>query len=144
MKIELRIVDAEEEQAGHDAWLREQGIAGAWHQLEVQLCEDERKGHAWWLEIDPDDGLYLHCLYCPADMHDLYPDGYDGMWGEFEVHPGYVLSVNSGEVLVNGKSSDGRYLGWRGPVTAYVEVTRYPSTPDHGEEWDFSVIVVPA
>jgi hypothetical protein len=101
----------------------------------VDMCRRAR-GHDWYLEIDPCEGVFLDCRKCPAGIDDLYPDGFDLMTGEFEVYPGYVLSLYFGSVHVNGTDYDGFTYGWRGPVTARVEVVRYPSTPDHGEEWD--------
>jgi hypothetical protein len=135
MKITLRLVPPEEEaegQAAYDAWYAEQLIADAWHRLEVQLCEDERRGHNWHLDLDPFEGCAtLRCLHCPADIDDLCPDGHDLMVGEFEVYPargadpGYVLSLNFGSVWVNGEDRQGFTYGWRGPVTASVRVEKY-------------------
>ena len=45
-------------------------------------------------------------------------------------------------VLLNNQDYDERHTyGWRGPVSARVEVERYPATQDHGEEWDVWVIL---
>lgn len=134
MKITWKILTDEELARAEEQW--------AWCSVlekcrlwAVSMCREAR-GHDWYLGIDPDDGVHLDCRKCPADIDDLYPDGIDLLTGEFEVFPGYVLSFNFGSVLVNGTNYDGFTYGWRGPVNARVEIIRYPSTPDHGEEWD--------
>jgi hypothetical protein len=63
------------------------------------------------------------------------------MVGDFEVYPGYVLSLNFSSVWVNGADREGFMFGWRGPVTAALEATRYPGGPWGAEEWDVWVIV---
>jgi hypothetical protein len=134
-KISLRLIEGEELARAEEQWAYS-SMAEKCRLWAVSMCRMAR-GHDWYLEIDPDDGVSLYCRKCPADINDLYPDGYDLMTGEFEVYPGYVLSLSFGSVHVNGTDRDGFFTyGWRGPVTARVEVICYPSTPDHGEEWD--------
>lgn len=144
MKIELRVLTEEEQAedaANYERWRAEQDAADLCHQGRVAMCE-AHGGHRWRLEIDPCGDKELSCEHCPAYMDDLHPDGFDIACGEFEVYPGYVLTLRSGFVLVNDQDFDGLHTyGWRGPVSARVEVERYPATPDHGEEWDVWVIL---
>lgn len=108
----------------------------------VGMCRMAR-GHDWYLEIDPDDGVYLGCRMCPADVNDVYPDGIDMLAGEFEVYPGYVLSLHTGWVYVNGEHRDGHAYGWRGPVTAELHVKKYTSMDIIGYEYDAWIEVDP-
>lgn len=145
MKIELRVLSEEEQaadEARHEAWRAQQEIEADEHDQKVQLCAWARGGHSWRLEIDPDSGKDLTCDHCPATMDDLCPDGFDIAAGDFEVYPGYVLNLQSGYVLLNNQDYDGRHTyGWRGPVSAQVETTRYPGGPWGSEEWDVYVIL---
>lgn len=145
MKIELRVLSEEEQaadEARHEARLAEWEILADEHDQKVQLCAWARGGHAWRLEIDPDGGKDLACDHCPAGMDDLCPDGFDIAAGDFEVYPGYVLTLQSGYVLLNGEDHDGVHTyGWRGPVSARVETTRYPGGPWGPEEYDAWVIL---
>jgi hypothetical protein len=142
--IALRIMSSEEaasRDAAYEAWRVEQDILALCHEGRTAMCV-AHGGHAWRLEIDPDDGKTLTCDYCPADMDDLHPDGFDCAVGEFEVYPGYVLGLRLGFTRVNDRDYDGLHTyGWRGPVSARVEVEHYPATPDHGEEWDVWVVL---
>lgn len=135
-KITFELLTGEELARAEEQWAYSSTIEKC-RLWAVAMCRMAR-GHDWYLDIDPDDGVSLYCRKCPAGVDDLYPDGIDLLTGEFEVHPGYVLSLCTGSVHVNGKDTGvlGPALGWRGPVTARVEVICYPSTPDHGEEWD--------
>jgi hypothetical protein len=107
----------------------------------VGMCRMAR-GHDWYLEVDPDDGVSLYCRKCPAGADDVYPDGIDALVGEFEVYPGYVLSLHTGSVQVNGKWRDGLFTyGWRGPVTVELHVEKYTSMDWIGTEYDVWVEV---
>jgi hypothetical protein len=145
VKIELRVLTDEEvaaEEASYEQWRALREIEADERDQKVQLCVWARGGHAWRLEIDPDGGKDLSCDYCPADMDDLCPDGFDIACGDFEVYPGYVLSLQSGCVLLNNEDYDGRHTyGWRGRVSARVDTTRYPGGPWGPEEWDVWVIL---
>lgn len=124
MKIGLRLLTGEE-MAAEDEWRERFDLEYAWHLWKVASCE-ERGGHWWWLEIDPDDGVYLSCRYCPADVNDIYPDGIDLLAGQFEVYPGYVLTLRCGGVEVNGEWRAGLFAyGWRGAVTARLHIEEY-------------------
>jgi hypothetical protein len=140
MKLELYEV-SDEERARDEFWRVLHDVDRAWHALAVHLCDKGQGGHLWELVIDPDEGFWLTCRRCRADVDDLCPDGHELMTGEFEVFPGYVLSLNFGSVHVNGTDYDGFAYGWRGPVTAVVDVTRYPGGPWGSEEWDVWVVV---
>lgn len=132
--MKLRILEGEELARAEEEWAYSSMVEKC-RLWAVSMCRMVR-GHDWYLEIGPDDGVSLYCRKCLAGVDDLYPDGIDLLTGEFEVYPGYALSLNMGDVHVNGQDYDGFTYGWRGPVTARVEVIRYPSTPDHDEEWD--------
>lgn len=142
--ISLRVMSDEEvaaDEATYEAWRAEQDIAELCHQGRVAMCE-AHGGHAWRLEIDPYGDRELSCEHCPACMDDLLPDGFDVACGDFEVYPGYVLTLRSGYVLLNDQDYDGLHAyGWRGRVSARVEVEHYPATPDHSEEWDVWVVL---
>jgi hypothetical protein len=125
MKYSWHIL-TEEEMAAADAACRRHALDMAWRAWEVASCE-ERGGHWWWLELHPDEGIYLGCLHCPADVDDVYPDGHELMYGEFEVFPGYTLSVSFASVLVNGRDLGGFSYGWRGPVTVDLRIETYRS-----------------
>jgi hypothetical protein len=140
-KVEWHVVTDEEAARDEAYWRWGRDFEGrAWRDLFVSLCP----GHDWYLTIDPDDGVYLKCRKCPAGVDDVYPDGIDLLTGKFEVHPGYVLSLRTGSVEVNGQETYGLFTyGWRGPVTTELHVEKYPATPDHGEEYDAWIEVEP-
>jgi len=54
----------------------------------VAACE----GHEWEMHLEDDDFVSLCCTRCPADVDDLYPDGLDLLYAEFDngakVHAG--------------------------------------------------------
>ena len=109
----------------------------------VSMCRIAR-GHDWWLDIAPnDDGVTLYCRKCLATVSDVYPDGWELVVGEFEVCPGYVLSLKWGCVLVNGTEREGYMYGWRGPVTVNLHVEKCTSMDWIGEEYDVWVEVDP-
>jgi hypothetical protein len=113
----------------------------AYRALFVRLCERD-SGHDWFLAIDPDDGVTLGCRKCPAGVDDVYPDGIDLLTGEFEVYPGYVLSLRTGGVEVNGQESYGVFTyGWRGPVTVELHEEKYTSMDWIGYEYDAWIVV---
>jgi hypothetical protein len=141
MKIELRVL-SDEEMADEDAWRDRRLLEEAWQLWQVASCE-ERGGHWWWLELDPVDGIHLHCLHCPAGVDDVYPDGYELMFGEFEVFTGYKLSLGFGSVLVNGRDDAWYAHGWYGPVTIELRIEEYRSYWE-GSEWEVSIDVEPA
>ena len=138
-----RILSEEEaEQAEQDRrrWELE-GLEGrAWRSLFVSRCLE----HDWHLTIDPDDGVYLKCRKCPAWLDDVYPDGADLLTGDFEVYSGYVLSLHTGGVKVNGQETYGVFTyGWRGPVTVELHVEKYTSMDWIGYEYDAWIEVEP-
>jgi hypothetical protein len=145
VKFELRVLSEGEQaeaEANHERWLALREVEADEHDQKVQLCAWARGGHRWLLEIDPAGGKDLSCAHCPAGMDDLCPDGFDVAAGDFEVYPGYVLTIQSGYVLLNNEDYDERHAyGWRGPVSAQVETTRYPGGPWGPEEWDVCVIL---
>lgn len=109
----------------------------------VGMCRRAR-GHDWYLEIDPYEGVFLRCLMCPAGVDDVYPDGQELLTGEFAVYPGYVLGLRCGDVEVNGTwYPDGFTYGWRGPVTVNLHVEKYTSMDWIGTEYDVWVEVDP-
>lgn len=109
----------------------------------IAMCRAAR-GHDWQLEIDPDDGVSLWCLRCPAGVDDVCPDGIDLLAGDFEVCPGYVLTLNCCGVHVNGKWHDGLHsYGWRGLVTVELHVETYVSMDWIGAEYDVWIEVRP-
>jgi hypothetical protein len=147
VKIELRVLSEEEwaaDEARHQVWLAQQEALADEHDQKVQLCVWARGGHTWHLDLDPsDDSITLRCLHCPAGIDDLCSDGHDLMVGEFEVYPGYVLSLHLGEVWVNDKPREGFMFGWRGPVMAVLHVEKYTSMDWIGFEYDVWVEVDP-
>lgn len=108
----------------------------------VGLCRLAR-GHDWYLEIDPWDGVTLSCRKCPAGINDLYPDGSDLLYGSFPVCTGYVLWLSCGTVEVNGQWHDGFMYGWRGPVTAMVHTEKHYSWDYGSSEYDAYIEVEP-
>lgn len=139
MKIELYEVTGEELARAEEQWAYSSMVEKC-RLWAVDMCRRVR-GHDWYLEIDPYEGISLYCRKCPADVNDVCPDGHELMTGEFEVCPGYVLSLYFGSVHVNGTDYDGFTYGWRGPVAVVVDVTRYPAGPWGGEEYDVWVEV---
>jgi hypothetical protein len=129
----LRAFTAEDEAARAASGEEDDDRGGA-----VAACAGDG-GHQWHLEIDPWDGISFGCSRCPAGADDLIPDGIDLLVGEFEVYPGYALSLECGSVLVNGKWRDGPHMyGWRGPVTATVRAELAPNYFD-GYEYEYYV-----
>jgi hypothetical protein len=120
--------------------------AGAWNRWAVASCA-ERGGHWWHLDIDPDEGVFFGCQYCPADADTLVPDGYDLLTGTFEVTPGYRLTLDMGDVIVGDRWKDRHRAtwengldityGWRGPVTASIRVEKYGGhfEPEEYDVW---------
>jgi hypothetical protein len=146
MKMEWRPLSDEEIEESDRYWRWGRDFEGyAWRRLFIWLCERDG-GHFWYLHIDPDDGTWLSCAKCHvAGVDEIYPDGIDLLTGEFEVYPGYVLSLNCGDVEVNGKPCLGMFTyGWRGPVTVNLHVERYTSMDWIGEEHDVWIEVDPA
>jgi hypothetical protein len=142
VKITLRVLSDEEAAASEARWRWGRDLeGGAYRALFVHLCE-QAGGHDWYLHIDPDDGTWITCRHCPAGMDDVYPDGIDLLAGEFEVYPGYVLSLRSGGVLVNGQACYGAFTyGWRGPVTVDLHTEKYTSMDWIGYEYDAWIVV---
>jgi hypothetical protein len=101
-------------------------LAQAWQCWVVESCA-ERGGHWWWLTIDPDDGLHLACLHCPAGVDNLLPGGdNDLLAGTFTVMDRYELTLDTGEVLVNMQHVDDLFTyGWQGLVKASIRVEKY-------------------
>lgn len=129
----------EDEQAQQEAAWRQWSLEQAWRLWRLYSCT-ERGGHFWYLDITPEDGAYLACTGCGADEDDLIsPDGADLLTGEFEVYPGYTLSLDGRDVLVNGRRTGDGLLayGWRGPVTATVRVETYRC--EYGTEYDIFI-----
>ena len=46
----------------------------------VSACVD----HEWEMHLDDDDFVVLRCTHCPAGVDDLYPDGVDLLYVEFD------------------------------------------------------------
>lgn len=136
-----RILTAEEAEAAERFWRWGRDFEGqVWRDLFVSLCP----GHGWYLTIDPDDGVYLKCQKCPAWLDDVHPDGIDLLTGEFEVCPGYALSLHTGGVRVNGQETYGLFTyGWHGPVTIELHVEEYTSMDWIGSEYDARIEVEP-
>lgn len=135
-KLTLRLLTDEEVAECDAMWDRRAWYDSLTCMLEEQ-CVDDHGTHAWWLEVDPDDGISFYCQRCPADVAYIHPDGMDLLTGEFEVFPGYVLSLQTGGVLLNGKETYGLFIfGWRGRVTARLTVEKYTSMDFIGEEYD--------
>lgn len=146
MKIDKwHILSAEEAEESESVWRWGRDFEGeVWRQLFVWLCE-QNGGHAWYLNIDPEDGVWLSCTKChKAGVDEIYPDGIDLLTGEFKVYPGYVLSLRHGGVEVNGEYClDLFTYGWRGPVTIELHVEKYTSMDWIGEEIDAWIEVEP-
>jgi hypothetical protein len=139
LKLEWRVLTAGESEDADRFWRWGRDFEGqVWRSLFVSRCPE----HDWYLTIDPDDGVYLKCLKCPAWLDDVYPDGIDLLTGEFEVCPGYVLGLQTGGVQVNGQECYGLYTyGWRGPVTVELHVEKYTSMDWIGYEYDAWIFV---
>lgn len=134
-KISLRLIEGEELARAEEQWAYSSMVEKC-RLWAVSMCRVAR-GHDWYLEIDPDDGVYLGCRKCPADVNDVYPDGSDLLYGDFEVCPGYVLGLRTGGVEVNGRWRDGLFAyGWRGAVTVDLHVEKYTSMDWAGTEYD--------
>ncbi len=144
-KWEWHILSAEEAEASERYWRWGRDFEGeVWRQLFALLCE-QSGGHAWYLNIDPDDSVWLSCTRCHvAGIDEIYSDGIDLLTGEFEVYPGYVLSLRYGGVEVNGEDSSGLFTyGWRGPVTANLHIEKYTSMDWIGPEYDVWIELEP-
>lgn len=108
---------------------QEHQAAEAVRAIEVEACR-QNAGHSWWLELEhPEDGARadLSCQHCPAGVDDLYPDGIDLIYGEFD-----GVSVDAGQ-----HNSPVPLLI---PVDAEVRTAHY-SNPIVGEEWDVELII---
>jgi hypothetical protein len=141
-KLEFKILTGEELRRWEEQWAYS-SILEKCRWWAVSMCR-MACGHDWYLEIDPDDGVYLGCRRCPADVDDVEPDGIDLLAGNFEVYPGYVLNLRSGSVFVNGQYREGLFTyGWHGPVTVHVQVEKYTSMDWIGEEVDVWIEVDP-
>ena len=139
LKLEWRALSAEEAARDEAYWRWGPDLEGlAWRDLFVSRCPE----HDWYLTIDPDDGVYLKCGKCPAGVDDVYPDGADLLTGEFEVYPGYVLSLRTGGVQVNDQECYDLFTyGWRGPVTVELHTEKYASMDWIGYEYDAWIVV---
>ena len=136
--------EAEHERKAEAAWW----TAQAWQAWAIASCT-ERGGHWWYLDINPDDGLAFGCQHCPASADDLVPDGHELLTGTFEVTPGYRLTLDMGDVIVNDRFgdrdhrnpwlSDGYPIawGWRGRVTASIRVEKHGGyfEPEEYDVW---------
>jgi hypothetical protein len=140
-KIELYEITGEELARAEEQWVYS-SMAEKCRLWAVSMCWMAR-GHDWYLEIDPDDGVSLYCRKCPADTNDVYPDGIGLLGGDFEVCPGYVLSLRSGLVFVNDDYREGHVYGWRGPVTVELYTEKYTSMDWIGYEYDAWIEVEP-
>jgi hypothetical protein len=86
MAIEFREMTEEEIAAAEVSgklWAAEH----AEHQRLVRACVEAHGVHAWELYLyDPEDDAFvaLYCEHCPADTNDLYPDGTDMLYAEFD------------------------------------------------------------
>lgn len=141
MKLEWKLLTAEEAAYFDEQWAYS-SLVEKCRLWAVSMCQVVR-GHDWYLEIDPDEGVHLSCRKCPAGADDVYPDGIDMLTGEFEVYPGYVLSLQTGDVHVNGEFRDGHVYGWRGPVAVDLHTEKYTSMDWVGYEYDAWIEVEP-
>lgn len=140
-KISLREITGEELARAEEQWAYSSTVEKC-RLWAVSMCRTVR-GHDWYLEIDPDDGISLYCRKCWADTDDVYPDGIDMLTGEFEVYSGYVLNLRSGWVFVNGYDREGHIYGWRGPVKVELYTEKYTSLDWIGYEYDAWIEVEP-
>lgn len=144
-KWEWRILSEEEARQSERWWRWGRDFEGeAWRALFAHLCEQDG-GHDWYLTIDPDDGVWVSCVKChAAGLDDVYPDSADLLTGDFTVYPGYVLTLHTGGVQVNGQETYGCFTyGWRGPVTVELHVEEYTSMDWIGSEYDVWIEVEP-
>lgn len=126
MAIEFVALTDEERAAAEVRWQREAEDERARLDL-VTACRDSG-GHEWEMELyHPEDDCYvsLNCVRCPAGIDDLYPDGVDLLYAEFE----------DGVLVEQGRHNS--------PVPLIVPVTAEVSTwrtwTDYGDEWDVEI-----
>lgn len=110
----------------------------AWYRWVIASCEERTGGHRWWLDWDAEDGLDLHCQYCPAGIDELYPDGNDVLFADLPLLFGKTLKIEYGSLPLD---ADPPCQSWSGPVRAWVETEYHPGGPWGGPEWDAWVIV---
>lgn len=110
----------------------------AWDRWIMSSCVESNGGHAWWLDIDPEDGLDLHCRHCPAGMDEIYPDGNDLVYAELPLPDGTKLVLDCGMLPLEGPQAEAE---WHGPVKAWVESEKHYSWEYGAYEYDAWVIV---
>lgn len=116
---------------------RAMATSWAWDRWVIASCVERNSGHAWWLDWDEEEGLWLHCEHCPAGVDELYPDGQDLICGELPI-PGMPkpLVIDCGMPRLDSLATR-----WSGPVRARVEEVFHRGGPWGGPEWDAWVAV---
>lgn len=109
--------------------------AYAWDRWVIESCLERNGHHSWWVDWDSEDGLWLHCRYCTADVNELFPDGQDLMEGELPLPDGEKLIITFG-----GIDSD-VVREWHGPVRAEVWSERYRSSYYGTDEYNAGITV---
>jgi hypothetical protein len=117
-----------EQQAEETRW--------AWDQWVIASCVERNGGHSWWLDWDEEEGLWLHCVHCPAGVDELYPDGQDLIFGELPGPHGKTVKIDGGSVDLAAPVQK-----WHGPVRAWVHEEYHRGGPWGGPEWDAWVCV---
>jgi len=113
-----------------------QATIWAWDQWIIASCAERNRGHAWWLDWDQEDGLWLHCRHCPAGVDELYPDGQDLIFGELPLLSGQTLNISGGGVDLNAPVQS-----YSGPVRARVQEENHYSWEYGAYEYDAWVLV---
>jgi hypothetical protein len=125
-----------------DRWENKSGAqragetAAAWDRWIIASCVERNGGHVWWLDWNTEDGLWLHCRYCPASVDELYPDGHDLIFADLPLQGGRVLRIEYGSVAL---ASQCRV--YSGPVRARVHAEKYYSWEYGGYEHNAWVVV---
>ena len=108
----------------------------AWDRWVIASCVESTGGHQWYLDLDPEDGLDLHCQHCPAGIDELYPDGNDLIFAELPLADGQTVKIDYGGVALDAEAQE-----WHGPVKAWVHSEQHYSWEYGGYEYDAWVIV---
>lgn len=43
----------------------------------MQACLTEHQIHNWWLTLEPDNQIWIHCMRCPASLDDIAPGAHN-------------------------------------------------------------------
>lgn len=117
-----------EQRAAETAW--------AWDQWVIVSCAERNRGHQWWLDWDEEDGLWLHCQYCPAGVDELYPDGQDLIECMLPANGPKPLIISGGTADLDAPVHE-----WHGPVKAEVWEEKYYSWEYGAYEYNAGIIV---